>query len=625
MQTNRKHFVWEHHMTSESLPKTVAFEELGLPEHILKSLQKLNFTTPTPIQAQAIPPLLAGVDVLGQAQTGTGKTAAFALPLLTKIQAKRREPQILVLVPTRELALQVAEAFHSFAANMPEINILPIYGGQSYNTQLSGLRKGAHVIIGTPGRVMDHMRRETLRLDSLKTIILDEADEMLRMGFAEDVEWVLQQAPTERQIGLFSATMPPAIKKIAEAHLNNPQRITVKSKTSTATTIKQFYCLVNGAQKVDAVSRILETEESDAVIVFVKTKRATEELAEELSTRGFSAVAINGDIVQKQRERVIEQLKSGRIKILIATDVAARGIDVERITHVINYDAPNNAESYIHRIGRTGRAGRNGTAIIFITPRERFILRNIENTTKHPIEELAAPSINKVNEKRISAFKQRISTTMTQNTSFFESLLEEYVQENSASPIKVAAALAKLFQGDKPLVLSAKDNLEVKVTTRESRGRESNRRSDFGNDRRRSFRDRPADDRTEFGGERRRSFRDRPADDRAEFGGERRSSFRDRPTDDRTEFGSERKRGHKEQMDQYRVDVGRDDGISPKNLVGAIANSAGLAGHMIGKIKIEAKFSLVDLPRSMPKNIQQSLQRLKLGGKQMSIKKVKNN
>lgn len=584
-------------MTSEQQINNIitSFNDLGLPDTILTAVQSLGYNEPTPIQAQAIPALLSGSDVLGQAQTGTGKTAAFALPLLAQVNPKRREPQLLVLVPTRELALQVAEAFNSFAANMPEINILAIYGGQGYNEQLSMLRKGTHIVIGTPGRVMDHMRRETLKLDSLKTLILDEADEMLRMGFAEDVEWILQQVPEQRQIGLFSATMPPAIKNIAETYLQNPQRITVKNKTSTASTIKQYFWPVANLNKLDALARIIESEDGDAMIVFVKTKRATEELAEQLTTRGFNAVAINGDIVQKQRERVIDQLKSGRIKILIATDVAARGIDVDRITHVINYDAPNNSESYVHRIGRTGRAGRTGTAIIFISPRERYILRNIERATRQPIEELETPSIKKINERRVAGFKQRITDALAQDIGYYESLISQYVEETEAAPIKVAAALAKLVQGNKELLLQ-KERVSATLPQREFRDR-----GDRGDRRERSER---SNDRN---------------NDRSRAPRTRELSL-DRFT--RDEAPRRREGGREPGMEQYRIDIGRDDGLLPKNLVGAIANTAGIEGRSIGKIKIESKFSLVDLPKGMPKNILQTLQRLKLSGKQMNIRKV---
>lgn len=622
-------------------PQATGFADLGLPDTILKAIEALGYNEPTPIQIQAIPALLSGSDVIGKANTGTGKTGAFALPLLAKIEVRRREPQVLVLVPTRELALQVAKAFISFAQFMPEINILSIYGGEGYSDQLRELRRGAHIVIGTPGRVMDHMRSEKLCLDNLKTLILDEADEMLNMGFADDVKFVLQHMPTERQIGLFSATMPPAIKTIAETYLHNPQRINIQNKTSTASTIRQFYWPVANLNKLDALARIIETEDGDAMIVFVKTKRATEELAEQLTGRGFNAVAINGDIVQKQRERVIEQLKEGRIKILIATDVAARGIDVERITHVINYDAPNNSESYVHRIGRTGRAGRAGTAIIFISQRERYILRNIERATKQPIEELETPSIKKINERRVETFKKRITETIAKDVSFYENLLEQYITETDAPAIKVAAALAKILQGNTEFLLQ-----------KERASAPSREYSDRGD---RGSRDRPRGDRPNRGREfdreeapRRREgefSRDRAAAPAYREGGFRRergvapgasregfnrdrtgsSSSRDGGFNrDRSAApGRDRDRGGRDaDMEQYRIEIGHDDGLLPKNLVGAIANTAGIEGRLIGKIKIESKFSLVDLPKGMPKNTLQTLQRLKLSGKQMNLSKV---
>ena len=627
--------------------KTSGFDGLGLPESILKAIHALDYNEPTPIQIQAIPALLSGSDVIGKANTGTGKTGAFALPLLAQIQINKREPQVLVLVPTRELALQVAKAFISFAKFMPGINILSIYGGEGYNDQLRELRRGAHIVVGTPGRVMDHMDRKTLCLDGLKTLILDEADEMLNMGFADDVKFVLDKMPAVRQIGLFSATMPPAIKAIAETYLHNPQRITVQNTTSTASTIRQFYWPVVGLNKLDALARIIETEAGDAMIVFVKTKRATEELAEQLTARGFNAVAINGDIVQKQRERVIEQLKDGRIKILIATDVAARGIDVERITHVINYDAPNNSESYVHRIGRTGRAGRAGTAIIFISPRERYILRNIERATRQPIEELETPSIKKINERRVEAFKQRITETINKDISFFENLIEQYIAETNAPANKVAAALAKLLQGNTEFLLQ-KERAFAPAREYSDRGDRSER---GGRDRDRSRgdrNDRPArtssrgrDDREDAPRGRRDNEESRSAprregsfsregSSRSAPGGRREGGFSREGSSFNREGSSraapsgrrEGSFGREADMEQYRVEIGRDDGLLPKNLVGAIANTAGIEGRLIGKIKIESKFSLVDLPKGMPKNTIQTLQRLKLSGKQMNLSKV---
>ncbi len=588
---------------------TTEFSELGLPESIMSAVAALGYTTPTPIQAQAIPALLAGKDVLGQAQTGTGKTAAFALPLLANIQIKRREPQILVLVPTRELALQVAKAFSGFAVNLSGLNILAIYGGQGYNEQLSLLRKGCHIIIGTPGRVMDHIRRGTLNLSSLRTLVLDEADEMLKMGFAEDVEWILEQCPDKKQIGLFSATMPHAIKTIAERYLVDPERITVKSSTTTANTIRQLFWPVSSMNKLDGLSRILETEESDAILIFVRTKRATEEVAEQLVGRGFNAVAINGDIVQKQRERIIDQLKSGRVKIVVATDVAARGIDVDRITHVINYEPPHNTESYVHRIGRTGRAGRTGTAIIFISPRDKYLLRDIERATKQEIKEMEFPTVKAVNERRINAFKLRITEALDQDVAVYEKMLSEFEQETSTPAIKIAAVLAKLLQGKGELLLKKSDPSKVVKPYERAEVRRS-----ASNDRDREPR---ADARRSSAGD----FRDKYKEKFTE-------SFpsRKRAGDSKEEFeerSPRSKRGSVESdMEQYRVDIGKDDGLQPKNLVGAIANTAGIEGRLIGKIKIESKFALIDLPKGMPKDILQTLKKLKISGKQMNLSRV---
>jgi len=366
-------------MSTES-PST-NFSDMALKQPLLKALNTLGYELPTAIQAQTIPLLLEGRDVLGQAQTGTGKTAAFALPLLSNLDLKQKDPQVLVLAPTRELAIQVAEAFKSYAGQIKSFHVLPVYGGQEYGTQLRALQRGVHVIVGTPGRVMDHMRRGNIKLDKLKTLVLDEADEMLRMGFIDDVEWVLEQTPKQRQIALFSATMPPQIRKITKRYLRNPAEITIKVKTATAETIRQRYWPVTGTHKLDALTRILEAETFDAMLVFVRTKTSTLEVADKLEARGYRAVALNGDIAQKNRERIITQLKAGKLDILVATDVAARGLDVDRISHVINYDIPHDTEAYVHRIGRTGRAGREGDAILFVAPRERRMLQAIENNT----------------------------------------------------------------------------------------------------------------------------------------------------------------------------------------------------------------------------------------------------
>jgi len=588
---------------ADDVSTTLSFNNLGLPSNLLRAITDLGYTIPTPIQMQAIPHLLAGTDVLGQAQTGTGKTAAFALPLLAKVQVKRRATQILVLVPTRELALQVADAFTDFAAHMPELNILAIYGGSGYNSQLSMLRKGAHIVIGTPGRVMDHLRRETLVLDDLKTLILDEADEMLRMGFAEDVEWILKQTPKERQIGLFSATMPAPIKAIADTYLQNPERITVKSCSVTKAAIRQCYWTVSPGNKLDALTRVMEFEDSDGIIVFVRTKRATEELAEQLLARGINAVAINGDLVQQQRERVIEQLKAGKIKVLVATDVAARGIDVDRITHVINYDVPTNPETYTHRIGRTGRAGRTGTAILFVGPRDKFLLRNIERVTKQPLELMEQPSAQAINTRRIAQFKQRITDAMSnQDLEFYNNLLNEYCTETNAAPLGVAAALAKLLQGEKDFLL--KKNAIKKEAFNDDRDDRNTRKSS-------NRRDKPSSER--FSARERAPSRERDREPRERF------PTRDR--EPRAAFGKNRV-SRDQDMEQYRIEIGKKDGIQAKNLVGAIANTAGIEGRLIGKIKIEDRFSIIDLPKGMPRDVFKTLQKVKLSGKPMNLQKV---
>ncbi|MFT7688786.1 MAG: ATP-dependent RNA helicase DeaD, partial [Candidatus Azotimanducaceae bacterium] len=430
------------------------FSDLNLPENILKALTAVGYETPSPIQAQTIPSLLEGADVLGHAPTGTGKTAAFALPLLSRLDMSNKQVQIMILAPTRELAIQVSEALSKYAAFIKGFNVLPIYGGQPYSGQIHQLKRGVQAVVGTPGRVMDHMRKGTLKLDGLQALVLDEADEMLRMGFIDDVEWILEQTPEKRQIALFSATMPTAIKKIAQRYLNNPVEIKVKTKTATADTIRQRYWLVSHLHKLDALTRILEVEPFDAMLMFVRTKTATVELAEKLKARGYSVAPLNGDIVQKQREQTVEKLKSGALDIIVATDVAARGLDVSRISHVINYDIPYDTETYIHRIGRTGRAGREGDAILFVAPREQRMLKAIERATNKPIDKLELPTTEMVNNKRIAIFKQSITDTVAAgDLDFVQNILAQYEQEHDTPAIEVAAALAKMFLGDKSLIL----------------------------------------------------------------------------------------------------------------------------------------------------------------------------
>ncbi|MBN8481619.1 MAG: DEAD/DEAH box helicase, partial [Xanthomonadales bacterium] len=432
------------------------FRELALAEPLQRALVDVGYESPSPIQAETIPHLLAGRDVLGQAQTGTGKTAAFALPVLHAIDLARSKPQALVLAPTRELAIQVAEAFQRYATHMPGFHVLPIYGGQAYGPQLAGLRRGVHVVVGTPGRVIDHLERGSLDLSQLTTLVLDEADEMLRMGFIDHVEAVLAKTPPTRRIALFSATMPAPIRRIANAHLRDPVEITIKSKTTTAAKTRQRYWLVSGMHKLDALTRILEAEPFDAMIVFARTKQATEELAERLQARGLAAAAINGDIAQPVRERTIQQLKDGKLDILVATDVAARGLDVERISHVLNYDIPYDTESYVHRIGRTGRAGREGEAILFVTPRERGMLRAIERATRQPIEPMELPSVETVNDRRVTRFKDRISAALAApDLGVFRTIIEQYEREHDVPAIEIATALARVAHGDTPLLLAS--------------------------------------------------------------------------------------------------------------------------------------------------------------------------
>uniref|UniRef100_UPI0035634436 DEAD/DEAH box helicase n=1 Tax=Litorivivens sp. TaxID=2020868 RepID=UPI0035634436 len=438
---------------TQSVPAT--FADLGLPANLLESLAQVGYEQPSPIQAQAIPSLLNGKDLLGTAQTGTGKTAAFALPVLAGIDLSLRKPQALVLAPTRELAIQVAEAFKTYASRMPGFRVLPVYGGQGMAQQLKALREGVHVIVGTPGRVMDHLRRSTLSLSALKTVVLDEADEMLRMGFIDDVTWILDQTPKQRQVALFSATMPPPIRKITKQYLNDPVTVAIEAGERSIARIEQWAWQVSGTNKLDALTRILEVEDFDGVIMFVRTKNSTVELAEKLEARGYRTGAINGDMTQQLRERTIENLKNERIDIVVATDVAARGIDVSRVTHVINYDIPYDTEAYTHRIGRTGRAGRSGKAILFVAPREKRMLKTIERVTGQTVNWLELPTREAVNLKRIDQFKSIISETMeNEDLSFFNGLIESYLAETSADLSNVAAALAFMAQSDRPIAPS---------------------------------------------------------------------------------------------------------------------------------------------------------------------------
>ena len=575
-------------MTDES--PAPSFRELGLSDPLLEALKAVGYETPSPIQGRTIPVLLTGADMVGQAQTGTGKTAAFALPILEKIDVKGPTPQALVLVPTRELAIQVAEAFQKYAAFLKGFHVLPIYGGQSYTPQLKGLKRGAHVIVGTPGRVMDHMKRGALDLASLKFIVLDEGDEMLQMGFVDDIEWVLEQAPAERQIALFSATMPSAIRRIAQKHMRNPAEITIQNKASTSPKIRQRYWLVSGLHKLDALTRVLEAERFDAMLVFVRTKLETAELAEKLEARGFSAAALSGDVPQQQRERTVARLKNGQIDILVATDVAARGLDVDRISHVINYDIPYDSETYVHRIGRTGRAGRTGDAILFVAPRERNMLRIIERVTRQPIEQMRLPTVEDVNEQRVQRFKERIANAVQSGEGkLFQPLLEQIEREQNIPAVEIAAALASMLQGSTPFLLTPKPGApqesvppEKWVEPRGSEGRPSGGRH--------------AGDRRPGG----RPSGDRPTGD----SGERPSRKSGPPTE------------------TFRIEVGHAHGVQPGNIVGAIANEAGLDGRNIGHIDIREDHSFVDLPTGMPKEIFNDLQEVRIRGTPMRISRA---
>src|SRR5690554_5660437 len=444
---------------TDAATSQTTFSDLGLSDNVLRAVKDVGYETPSAIQAATISVLLTGRDVVGLAQTGTGKTAAFALPILSRLDPAQKTPQALVLSPTRELALQVCEAFEQYAAHLRCVSVLPVYGGQAYGVQLSALRRGVHVVVGTPGRIMDHIAKGTLDLSELKYLVLDEADEMLKMGFAEDVETILAETPDEKQVALFSATMPAAIRRISQKYLHDPEEITVKTKTTTSANVTQRYLIVSYPQKVDALTRILEVENFEGMIVFVRTKSETENLAEKLRARGYSAAAISGDVAQVQRERTVNQLKSGKLDILVATDVAARGLDVDRISHVVNFDIPIDTESYVHRIGRTGRAGRSGAAISFVTPRERRLLDAIERATRQPLTQMQLPSVEDVNVTRLARFDDAITEALNQESRItaFRDIIAHYVEHHDVPEADVAAALAVVAQGETPLLLSPDD------------------------------------------------------------------------------------------------------------------------------------------------------------------------
>ena len=557
------------------------FSKFELKPTLLKALYEVGYETPTPIQDQTIPLLLEKKDVLGQAQTGTGKTAAFALPLLSNLNLRQKDPQILVLAPTRELAIQVAEAFKKYASQIKSFHVLPIYGGQEYRRQIRGLQRGVHVVVGTPGRVMDHMRRGTLKLEKLNTLVLDEADEMLRMGFIDDVEWILEKTPPNRQIALFSATMPQQIRSIAKRYLKDPEQIIIKVKTTTADTIRQRFWPVSGMHKLEALTRILEVESFEAMLIFVRTKTATVELSAKLEARGYASNALNGDIKQNQRERTIDYLKSGKLDILVATDVAARGLDVDRISHVVNYDMPHDTEGYVHRIGRTGRAGRKGDAILFVAPREIRMLHSIEKATNQKIEIMELPSTELINDQRIAKFKQLITDTLaTEELGIFYQMIEQYQKEHNVPAIEVAAALALLLQGDAPFMLQTKSNLSKKD-------------ENFLKNDAKTFK--------KLGREQRRG----------------RGKGRARAT--RKELPVEKG------MECFRLEVGHNHSVKIKNIVGAIANESGLDSQYIGRVNIYDDYSEIDLPEGMPKDVFKDLKKVWVSGQQLKISAIKKD
>ncbi len=571
-----------------------SFAQLELPAPLQKALVDVGYETPSPIQARIIPYMLEGVDVLGQAQTGTGKTAAFALPILARLDLKQKLPQVLVLAPTRELAIQVAEAFQKYARHLPGFHVLPIYGGSDYSGQFRQLQRGVHVVVGTPGRVMDHMRRSSLDLSGLKTLVLDEADEMLRMGFIDDVQWILEQTPKERQIALFSATMPDAIRRIAKRHLRNPREVSIEVKAVTTALIRQRVWMMEGMQKLDALTRILEVEEFDGMLIFVRTRILTAELADKLAARGYSVAALNGDIPQKQREQTVEKLKNGKLDIVVATDVAARGLDVQRISHVINYDIPSDVEAYIHRIGRTGRAGRKGDAILFAASRERRLLGAIEKATGNAIEKMELPTVQQVTDKRVGKFKQRITEALdTADLAIFRKLVQEYQHEYGVPVVEIAAALGMLAQGKKPLQAQA-----GAVVRDEQRSEQRGERGDS------------------------RSRPDKPARERRDRDTERKSPDTRSPRDSVSK-PPRKTRSEKEKMDvgmeRFRLEVGNVHGVKPGNIVGAIANEAEIESEYIGRIEIFDDYSTIDLPEGMPKEILKHLKTVWVSGQRLQI------
>ena len=563
---------------------TSNFTELGLSSQLLKAIEGLGFVQPSPIQQQTIPWMLQKRDVIALAQTGTGKTAAFALPILHNLDVAQRVPQALILAPTRELAIQVGEHFESLSVHMPGMRVSVICGGQDYRPQLKMLKEGAHVVVGTPGRILDHLERGTLQLNQLRTLILDEADEMLRMGFIEDVETVLKKLPEQRQIGLFSATMPPRIRQIAKSYLQDPVSVEIQMATATVKAIEQRFLFASQGQKPDALLRVLSCEDYQGVIVFVRTKTSAEEVAERLVSQGFRAMAIHGDISQVLRERIIAQFKQGLIDILVATDVAARGLDVERVTHVINYDMAHDCETYVHRIGRTGRAGRSGVTILFVTPRESRMLHTIERHTKQPIEKMLAPNNQGIQQAKQRRLMQKITDRLQhENVLAYKRIVTDFLKDHpEVAPIDIAAVLGLLLHQDKPW------DCHLPEFRQESASKESKVRFE-------------RDTHTRYA----RGGYDRPT-----FGKDKRVA---------APRGIERDADNSQQ-ELFRIDVGRVHGVKPGNIVGAIANEAGLQSRFITALKIHDDHSTVRLPKGMTKEVIQKLNKAWICGRQLNLK-----
>jgi len=542
----------------------VSFDQMSLAEPILKAVRKAGYETPSPIQERSIPPLLEGKDLLGVAQTGTGKTAAFSLPLLSRLDESVKGAQILVLAPTRELALQVSEAMEGFAENLPTLRVVAVYGGTGYGEQIREFKRGTQVVVGTPGRVMDHIEKGYLKLNNLQALVLDEADEMLSMGFIDDIEWILEHTPKERQTALFSATMPKPIRKLAEKHLREPEEVTIKVKAENSPNIRQRFIKVRQHEKREMLTRLLEIEKFEAMLIFARTKNATMEIAEKLQGKGYPAEPLNGDMPQNLREKTVDRLKRGKISVLVATDVAARGLDVDRISHVLNYDAPFDLESYTHRIGRTGRAGREGDAIIFVTNKEMRMLNAIERTLKVPCDQYVFPTLEEMNERKEEEFFTKIEQGMKGDLDDYRKALQRYLEESGKDTLEVAAALAFLEAGKKALKYESMPTSSSRKPRREDR-----------------------------------QDRDQP---------NRRDSSR---RGDRSERDNN--------LQSYRLEVGEYHGAQKGDIVGAIANEVGLDPQNMGKIRMFKDHTFIDLPKDMPKEIFEALKTVWVQGHQMNI------